>query len=117
MLLLWKLVRTDWVVSAPYWFGDPGKTSAPGGDHTTYDLHPPVRPIWSPPVPSDLETGATSWDSLYPGGGAWGIEGPPVARPDFVLIGVKILAAFIVTCPLLLLLHRVFRRPAVPDDA
>lgn len=109
-LVLWKLVRTDWVVSAPYWFGDPTKTSTPGGDHTTYDIFPPVSAIWHPPVPSDVQAGAATWDYLYPGGGAWGIEGPPVLRPHYELIAVKMVGAFIVGYPLLLLLQRSLRR-------
>jgi hypothetical protein len=106
LLAAWKLVRTDWVVTAPYWFGDPGKTSTPGGDHTTYDIFPPVRPIWGPPVPSDVEAGAKSWDSLYPGGGAWGITGPPVLRPNYLRMGIEVAGAFMILFPVSFLLRR-----------
>lgn len=110
ILMLWKIARTDWIVSAPYWFGDPTKTAAPGGDHTTYDIFPPVSALWHPPVPSDVQAGATSWDYLYPGGGAWGIEGPPILRPHYELIAVKIFVAFIFAYPVLRLLQRSLRK-------
>lgn len=110
LLMTWKIVRTDWIVSAPYWFGDSAKTESPGGDHTTYDIFPPVSALWQPPVPSDVQAGATNWNDLYPGGGAWGIEGPPILRPYYELIAVKILVASIFAYPLLRLLQRFLCR-------
>ena len=118
VLLLWKVVRTDWVVSTPYWFGDPAKTSTPGGDYSTYEIYPPISPLWSPPKPADVESGAASWESLYPGGGAWGITGDPVLRPSLLRIGLKLVGSFVLLYPLLLLTRWIIRRsdsvPALP---
>jgi hypothetical protein len=112
LLLAWKAIRTDWVVSAPYWFGDPSKTSAPGGDHSTYDISTPISPFWRPPQPADVEVGAATWESLYPAGGAWGISGTPKLHPNWMLIGIKVLGSFVLIFPILLILRRIFLRPA-----
>lgn len=102
LLAAWKLVRTDWVVTAPYQYL---------GHHSTYLIFPPVRPVWSPPIPSDAEVGAKSWDSLYPGGGAGGTTGPPELKPNCLRIGIEALGAFMILFPVSLLL----RRPVPPE--
>lgn len=112
LLLAWKAIRTDWVVSAPYWFGDPSKTSTLGGDHSTYDISTPITPFWHPPQPADVEVGAKTWESLYPGGGAWGVTGTPKLQPNWMLIGVKILGSFVLIFPILLILRWIISKPA-----
>ena len=108
-LLAWKTVRTDWIVVAPYWFGDPTKTSA-GGEYTTYDYQPPISPLWHPPKPSELDPYAKDWEPFFPGGGAWSITGPPHLRVNWVSIGIKLFGAFVALYPTVLLLAYITRR-------
>ena len=108
-LLAWKAIRTDWVVVAPYWFGDPTKTTPPGV-FTTYDYRPPISPVWHRPKPGELDPTAKNWEPFFPGGGAWGITGEPRLRPNWMLIGVKLFGAFLVLYPTVVLSSYIVRR-------
>ena len=91
LLVAWKLVRTDWLVSTPYEYM---------GNRSSYDVTAPVSPIWSPPVASDVES--------PPAGGAWGPTGPSIVRPNYPLSAIKVLAGLIILYPLLSILGRAF---------
>ena len=108
-LLAWKAIRTDWVVSAPYWFGDPTKTTPPG-EFSIYDEQLPIFPIWHPPTPTECDPNRKDWDSFFPGGGAWGITGPPHRHPNWTLIVFKLIGGFIVLYPSVVLLSYITRR-------
>jgi hypothetical protein len=107
IFLVWKTIRTDWVVSAPYWFGDsdPPASSVFSTEH----FYPPVRPLWSPPEPANVATGTKSWSDYFPGGGAYGITGDPVLRPNWLLMLVKY-AGIVISIAILLLVVRLFQR-------
>ena len=110
LLLAWKVIRTDWVVSAPYWFGDPTKTSTPGGIHSTYSVSLPISPLWMPPKPSDPGIDTTEWKWLFPGGGAWGITGEPRLSIHWRYVGLKLLGGSILLFPIALIIRRFLSR-------
>ena len=109
VLLVWKLIRTDWVVSAPYWFGDPTET-LPGGEHSIYNVPLPVSPLWMPPKPSDPGIDTTDWKWLFPGGGAYGITGEPHLKINWLYVGFKLAAGSIILLPIALLTGRIWSR-------
>jgi len=87
ILIVWKTLRTDWEVVAPYWSLDSGAGLRPRV--APYNIYLPISPFWDPPVPADAEPNARSWDELFPRGGAWGTTGPAVVRPNWYFIVVK----------------------------
>ncbi len=120
-LLAWKIVRTDWTVVAPYWYHD---SDPPASDHYgPYRVPLPTSPLWRPPQPHEVDPSDTTqwsdplrnpspnrkWESFYPGGGAWGITGPPRLHPDWTIITYKLIGGFIVLLPLAFLLSYVAR--------
>lgn len=78
-----KLIVTDWIVRTDYRYM--------GRDEVrTYS--PPPRPIWSPPEPDDLVSGAKSWAhwEYFYMGGAGGPVGEPKLVVNWALVLVKI---------------------------
>ena len=118
----WKIVRADWVVVAPYWFHD---SDPPASDHYgQYPVSLPVSPLWRPPNSDQIDpsnptqwrdavrhaTPLQSWDELFPGGGAWGITGPPQVKPNGSLIAVKLAGGFMILYPTVLVFSHLHRR-------
>jgi hypothetical protein len=130
-LLAWKVVRTDWIVVAPYWFHD---SDPPASDeYGPYPISLPISPLWHPPQPQEIDSSVETqwrdpvrdpyphkdWESFFPGGGAWGITGPPRLQLNWQLIGIKLVGAFVVTYPAVVcvtFMVRRFTRAAAPTS-
>lgn len=121
-LLAWKVVRTDWIVVAPYWYYD---SDGPGSDwYGPYPVPLPISPLWRSPKPQEINLSDTtqwrdparhpspneSWEEFFPGGGAAGITGPPRLHPNWELIALKTVGGFIVLYPTVILVTCVRRR-------
>ncbi len=121
-LLAWKVVRADWIVEAPYWYGD-----TDGAGSVWYGPYPvplPISPLWRPPEPHEINLSITtqwrdparhpspnkSWEEFFPGSGAAGISGPPRLHPNWRLIAFKLIGGFIVLYPTVILISYVHRR-------
>ncbi len=116
---MWKAVRADWLVEAPYHWWEKGSDS-----YGIYPIELPIKPIWRSPQPNEINPYANNWDDIFPGGGAYGITGPPVLRPNWELIGAKLIGAFIIASLLGLVLPNLFRHliraaktPIVENDS
>jgi len=97
ILLVWKVIRTDWVVDYHY------KVRQDQALVTeTYSIAPPLSPLWRPPQPSAMEHWATTWESLFPKDAhvAPGTLGKPRLHPYWLAIGVKLFGTFAVLYPL-----------------
>ena len=121
-LLAWKVVRTDWIVEAPYGYYD---SDGPGSVwYGPYQVSLPISPLWRPPKPHEINLSFTtqwrdpahhpspnqSWEEFFPGGGAAGITGPPRLHPNWALIALKLVGGFIVLYPTVILVSCVHRR-------
>jgi|SRR6185503_6814023 len=108
VLLVWKTIRTDWVVVAPYWFHD--IDPPPSDVYTTTEYQPPVCPLWRPPQPHEVNPTAPNWEPFFPSGGNYGITGEPQLRVNWTLIGIKLVCAFAILYPTVVFLSYVARR-------
>ena len=99
----WKLIATDWIVRTDYNYM---------GHCEVRTYSPPPRPIWSPPEPDDLVSGAKSWAhwEYFYMGGAGGPVGEPKLGVNWPLLLIKMgLVTFIGYFSVIL-----FRRLAKP---
>ena len=114
VLLAWKAVRADWVVTAPYWyFRSYPKASETFGTET---YTPPIGPIWHPPIPREIVSDAKSWLHFFDEGGGYGPAGSPVLRPNWELMIVKLFGAFFVVGITAFVLARSSRPPSPPTQ-
>src|SRR5437764_593765 len=97
-LVMWKTVRADWIAEAPYHWWEKGSDYY---ERASIDL--PISPIWRSPKLDDVKPNAKSWDDLFDAGGSYGITGPPVVRPCWELIGIKLIGGFIVASLIVIL--------------
>lgn len=91
-VLVWKSVRTDWVVTCPYYYTD--TDPPPTTSYGTETFVPPVSPFWSPPTPAALtgrETATWLEWQFFEGGGAWGPTEDPTLRVFWELLLAKVL--------------------------
>ena len=99
-LLVWKTIRTDWVVIVP-WYTSPEIASAWNTGEHDVPYYPPISPLWNPPspqhdykLPGDADYHiAESWGKLL---GSWyatsssGPRGPGNLRPAYGVMAIKI---------------------------
>ena len=85
--LVWKIVRTDWIVMTNYEFFE--RDSPPAMQVRTYT--PPVSPLFLPPKPQDFEPTATTWwhDRFFPIGGFGGPTEEPRLHINWPLLLFK----------------------------
>ena len=102
ILLVWKIVRTDWVVAAPDCFGDTDPPASVVYGTATY--YPPISPLWNPPTPAGLNPTATVWEDFFQGSGTYWLTGPARLSPHGTLIGIKLLGGAVMLMSLLSLL-------------
>lgn len=117
LLIVWKLLVTDWVVTTPYLYHD---SDPPASDvYEVRTFHPEPSPIWNPPEPSDYAPTAKTWlhHHFFYMGGAGGPTAEPVLRVDYFAVVWKILAGLIVGLIGLLGVRKIVRKPAEQDAA
>jgi hypothetical protein len=111
-LLAWKFVRTDWIVSTNYAYGD---TDYPPTEHFEVRTYtPPITPLWRPPRPQDIEPTATTWlhwEFFYMGG-----TGGPTEEPrlhiNWPLLLIKLACGAVIGCSVIVLAFGLFARRA-----
>ena len=91
MLVAWKVVRTDWIVTCPW----ESYENSPGSHSGVYEasFRPPVSPAWSHPRPIEGHHEFQSWEdafSAWYGSGSSFPRGTAALRPDWALIALKI---------------------------
>lgn len=99
----WKLIVTDWIVRTDYKYMEHNEVR-------TYS--PPPRPIWSPPKPDDLVSGARSWAhwEYFYMGGAGGPVGEPQLGVNWTLMLIKIALATLIGSSGVILFRRLVNR-------
>jgi hypothetical protein len=107
VLLAWKALSTDWIVTTRNWRYDADPPPWDYFDRSVY--RPPQRPIFIPPRPWKLKPGAREWRDYFGAGGAFGPVGNQLLWVDFVRVQLKIWLGFLVLYPLCIVLRRHVR--------
>lgn len=94
-LLVWKAIRTDWIVeceSASADFHPPCSV-----DRFTASFTPPVSACWNPPSPAKIRgLASSSWNhpDFFAAGGSYGPTSEPILRVNWQLSLAKMAGVF-----------------------
>jgi len=110
ILLAWKIVRTDWIVSANCVFHD--SDPPPSDEYFTGTYTPPVSPLFLPPRPQDIEPAATTWRhwKFFAMGGAGGPIEEPQLHIHWSLLLLKLAGGTLIGWFIIVMLSDRIRR-------
>lgn len=111
LVLVWKVVRTDWVVECQMVYLD----SRPPASEEQYRgvYRPPVSPLWTPPSPQQIAGRPNAkwgdWEFFYQGGSG-GPVSEPMLRVHWELLLLKALAGWPLLAAFLFAFRPLFRQ-------